>query len=540
MEKGLLYDTTLRDGSQAVGVQFSVNDKVRIAQHLDALGLDYIEGGWPSPANARDLGFFAAMREAPLRRAKLVAFGSTCRAGTPARDDAQLQQLLACGVPAIAIFGKSWDLHVTDALRITLEDNLRMIEDSVAYLREQGVEVIYDAEHFFDGYRANPDYALRTLQAAARGGAAWIVLCDTNGGSLPGQVGAALRAARAAVSVPLGIHAHNDSELAVANSLAAVEDGARMVQGTMNGYGERCGNANLCSIIPNLELKLGFAGLPEGGLAHLYTAAHFVAEVANMAPPSREAFVGAVAFSHKGGVHIDSVLKLKRSYEHIDPALVGNATQLVVSDQAGGSSIVERAARLGITLDKKAAATRALLAQLKEAEHDGYEFEAADASFELLLRRGLQQFTPPFDITDFRVIVGARVTAECHLSEGIIGQASSPLALSEAIVRVNIGDAEEHTVASGDGPVHALDGALRKALEPHFPELRGIRLTDFKVRVVNVRAGTAARVRVLEESTDADGNTWSTVGVHENIIVASLEALRDSLYYGLRFAPAVA
>ena len=411
-------------------------------------------------------------------------------------------------------------MHVTEALRATLPENLRMIEDTVAFLRSQGVEVVYDAEHFFDGYQANPDYALETVRAAARGGASWIVLCDTNGGTLSPQLAAGVQAVRAAVEVPVGIHTHNDAELAVANSLTAVAEGARMVQGTMNGYGERCGNANLCAIIPTLELKMGYRALPEGRLAQLTSAAQFVAEVANLHPPEFAAYVGSAAFSHKAGVHIDSVLKLKRSYEHIVPETVGNSTRMMVSDQAGGSVVVERAQRLlGVTLDKKDARAREVLAMVKEKEHDGYEFEAAEASFELMLRRHLQQFTPRFAVTDFRVIIGRQILGAD--------------AISEAIVRVQIGDAEEHTVADGDGPVNALDGALRKALEPHFPELRDIRLTDFKVHVVNVRAGTAARVRVLVESTDTAGNTWSTVGAHENIIVASLEALCDSLHYGL-------
>jgi len=521
MEKVQLFDTTLRDGAQSAGIAFSVNDKVRIALHLDQLGMDYIEGGWPSPANPRDTSFFEQMRTTSLKHAKLVAFGSTCRAGLRASEDSQLRQLLIAGTPVICIFGKSWDLHVTHALRISLEENLQIIEDSVAFLRSQGVEVIYDAEHFFDGFHANPDYALATVQAAARGGAQWIVPCDTNGGCLPEQIQAGIRALRGITDIPLGIHAHNDSELAVANSLAAIDEGVRMVHGTVNGYGERCGNANLCSIIPSLELKKGYRALPEGRLSDLYSTAHFVAEVANLHPPENSAYVGDAAFAHKAGVHIDSVLKEKRSYEHVPPETVGNATRLLISDQAGGSAVVERAQRLlGIDLDKKSPQTKAILARLKEAENEGYEFEAAEASFEMLLRRCLNQFTPEFEVTDFRVIVGGRIMGTS--------------ALSEAIVRVKIGEIEVHTVADGDGPVHALDGALRKALEPYFPPLLSVRLSDFKVRVVNVRAGTAARVRVLVETTDVNGTTWSTIGVHENIIIASLEALSDSLHYAIR------
>lgn len=520
MEHVLIYDTTLRDGAQTSGIAFSVKDKIRITQHLDLLGIDYIEGGWPNPSNQRDNEFYQAMQTVALQHARLVAFGSTCRSNVAACDDRQLNHLIGTGAPAIAIFGKSWDLHVTEALRTTLDENLRMIEDSVAFLCSAGIEVIYDAEHFFDGYRANPDYALATLQAAERGGAQWIALCDTNGGFLPDQLRDAIHASQRAVKTPLGIHAHNDADLAVGNSLIAVAEGARMVQGTINGYGERCGNANLCSIIPALELKMGYSALPEGKLAELTATAHFVAEVANMHPPEYQAYVGNAAFSHKAGVHIDSVIKLKRSYEHIMPEAVGNSTRLLVSDQAGGGAVVDRAQRLlGIELDKRSPATQQILAKLREAENEGYEFEAAEASFELLLRRSLEQLESVFEVTDFRVIVGGRVISR------------SPL--SEAIVRVRVGTCEEHTVADGDGPVHALDSALRKALEPHFPVLRTVRLSDFKVRVVNTRAGTAARVRVLVETTDQNGNTWSTVGVHDNIIIASLEALCDSLQYAL-------
>jgi len=524
MEKIILYDTTLRDGAQTSGISFSVKDKVHIARHLDLLGIDYIEGGWPSPANQRDIEFYDAMRDLPLQHTRLTVFGSTCRKDMPAEDDPQLRQLIAAGTPVVCIFGKSWDLHVIEGLRAKPEENLRMIEDSVAFLIGNGLEVIYDAEHFFDGFRANPDYALSTLRAAARGGAQWIALCDTNGGSLPDQIRDGMRAARGAVETPLGIHTHNDSELAVANTLVAVEEGARMVQGTMNGYGERCGNANLCAIIPSLELKMGYRTLPDGNLKGIYAAAHYVAEVANMHPPEYQAYVGSAAFSHKAGVHIDSVLKLKRSYEHIPPEAVGNSTRMLISDQAGGSVVAERAQRLlGVNMEKKDPVTRELLALVKERENEGYEFEAAEASFEMLLLRHLNLFEPQFEVTDFRVIVGKRMLGN--------------EALSEAILRVKIGSEEEHTVADGDGPVNALDSALRKALLNHFQvELENIRLTDFKVRIINVRAGTAARVRVLVESADGEGNTWSTVGVHENIIVASLEALCDSLHYGLRMA----
>jgi 2-isopropylmalate synthase len=528
VEKVFIYDTTLRDGAQTPGIAFSEGDKVRIAHRLDDLGVDFIEAGWPSPGNARDTAVFAALREKPLTHAQLTAFGSTCRPGAPAGEDPLLQALVASQAPAVTIFGKAWNLHVTGALHITLDDNLRLIEDSVAWLRSQQVKVLYDAEHFFDGYAADPGYALATLQAAANAGAECLILCDTNGGALPSAVRAACRAAREAAGAPLGIHTHNDGGLAVANTLTAVEEGCRHVQGTFNGYGERCGNADLCTIIPLLEIKLGMRALPEGQLARLYDAAHFVAEVANVRPPEREPYVGAEAFTHKAGVHIDSLVKLKGSYEHITPEQVGNMARYALSDQAGGAAIVERAERLGIALDKKSAATKQILARVKEAEHEGYEFEAAEASFELLLRRELGLLTPAFEVVDFRIIVG-------HL-EPIKQARAGAEAISEAIVRVKIGQKEEHTGADGDGPVHAVDSALRKALERHFPPLRHMRLTDFKVRVVNVRAGTAARVRVLVETTDDTGRTWSTVGAHENIIVASIEALCDALHYGLMSA----
>ena len=520
MDKVLIYDTTLRDGAQTSGVSFSVNDKIRIARHLDGLGVDYVEGGWPSPANPRDIAFFEAMRAHPLGHAKFAAFGSTCRSFLKASEDSQLLQLLAFETPVVTIFGKSWDLHVTEALRIPLEENLRMIEDSVSFLRSQGVETIYDAEHFFDGYAANPEYALETLKSAARGGAQCIVLCDTNGGCLPNQLRQILRLVQQTVALPIGIHAHDDAGVAVANTLIAVEEGVRHVQGTINGLGERCGNANLCAIIPNLELKMGYGALPPGQLKELYAAAHFVAEVANLHPPDHQAYVGDSAFAHKGGVHIDSVMKLKSSYEHVMPEEIGNATRLLVSDQSGGSTVVARARKLGIELDKKSPVTQEILAQLKDNEHNGYAYEAAEASFALLIQRHLKQFTPQFMVTDFRVITN---------SNTITG-----VPMSEAIVRLRVGEDEEHTVADGDGPVNALDSALRKALRHHFSELEHIKLTDFKVRVVNVRAGTAARVRVLVESSDTLGNTWSTVGVHENIIQASFEALCDSLHYGIR------
>jgi len=512
----VLYDTTLRDGAQTEGVSLSVDDRVKIARRLDELGMDYIEGGWPG-ALPIDTAFFEHMRQEPLARARLAAFGSTRRPRAKVEQDPQVQSLLEAGTHTVTIFGKSWDLHVEGTLRATLRQNLDMIEDTVGYLKAQGREVFYDAEHFFDGHKGNPGYALDTLRAAQAAGADCIVLCDTNGGTLPHELEQRVRAAQAAVSTPLGIHAHNDSDLAVANTLAAVGLGVSQVQGTINGYGERCGNANLCSVIPNLQLKLGKRGLEPESLARLYEVAHYVAEVANLPPAERQPFVGRSAFAHKAGVHVDAVLKRPEAYEHIMPERVGNQRRLLVSDQAGASAVIYKAHTLEIDLAKESPETRALLRRVKEMEHEGYQFEGAEASFDLLMRKTMGLYRELFELGGFRVIVEKR-------AEGDI--------LSEATIKVTVDGVQEHTAAEGDGPVHALDGALRKALEKFYPQLRDIKLTDFKVRVIAGSEGTAAKVRVLVESSDG-ADSWSTVGVHTNIIEASWQALVDALEYGL-------
>ncbi|RMF88190.1 MAG: citramalate synthase [Nitrospirae bacterium] len=512
-----LYDTTLRDGTQSVQVAFSVVDKVRVAERLDALGIHYIEGGWPG-ANPRDGEFFEQVAKAPFFRDKVVAFGATRHARNRPEADPNLAALLAAGTATITIFGKTWDLHVREALKIDLEQNLELIADSVAYLAARVERVFFDAEHFFDGFRANPDYALACLRAAAEAGAARIVLCDTNGGTLPEAVRTGVLAARTAVAVPLGIHAHNDAELAVANSLAAVEAGATQVHGTINGVGERCGNANLCSVIPNLKLKLGIDCIGDAQLASLKSTSAFVSELANLAPDPRLPYVGDAAFAHKGGVHVSAVRRNPATYEHVDPALVGNHQRVLVSDLAGKGNIHMKAAEYGINLDAGSEEVAGILAHLKQLEADGYQFEGAEASFELLVRRLTDRWHDPFQILAFRTI-NERYE---HARE----------AISEATVRVAVDGQVEHTVASGAGPVHAIDRALRRALERFFPELSEVRLLDYKVRVLASDHGTESRVRVLVESGDGEAR-WGTVGVSANVVDASLQALVDALEFKL-------
>jgi len=513
----LLYDTTLRDGAQTEGIAFSVDDKVKIARKLDELGVDYLEGGFSDPSNRTDMEFFARMREESLEHARLVVFGMTRRAGLAAKDDPGLRNMVALGAGTAALVAKTWDLHVTAALRVDLKENLKMIHDSVRYVKGHGLEVCFDAEHFFDGFRQNREYALECLRAAADEGADWICLCDTNGGALPEEIREAVGVMRREIRVPLGIHAHNDCELAVANTLAAVEVGATLVQGTINGYGERCGTANLCAVIPNLQLKMNRRVLTEEQLGQLYEAAHYVASVANMPPPEREAYVGRSAFSHKGGLHVDAMLKHPRTYEHIGPELVGNERRYLISDQAGRSAVIFKVQALDLGLDKDSPQAREILARLKEMEHSGYQFEGAEASFELMVRKSMGRHRPRFELEGFRVIVEKDRSGEIR---------------TEATIKVQVDGEAEHTAAEGDGPVHALDNALRKALERFYPQLAGIRLTDFKVRVVDAAEGTAAKVRVMVESR-AGARTWTTVGVHTNIIEASWQALVDGVEYGL-------
>lgn len=511
-----IYDTTLRDGAQGEGLAYSVEDKLKIARALDEIGVSYIEGGWPG-ANPKDVEFFERAKSLPLNHGLLAAFGSTRRANGLAADDAVVQGLLGAETPIVTIFGKSWDFHVDIALKTTLEENLRMIADTISHLRACGRRAFYDAEHFFDGFHANSEYALDTLKAAAQAGAETIILCDTNGGRLPEQVGEIVAIVRAAVpGVRLGIHCHNDSELAVANSLAAVESGATHVQGVFNGYGERCGNANLCSIIPNLELKLGRRCLPDGKLKLLTHTSRYINEVANLVPNERAAFVGRSAFAHKGGIHVSAVSRARETYEHINPADVGNETRVLISDQSGISNIRFKADELGDEFSKNPEAARRLLGQLKVLEHEGYSFEDAEASFQLLAWGALGRRTRFFDPVEYRVWISS---------------SGDP----EAVVRVRIGDEEIHTASLGVGPAHALDLALRKALLQHYPQISRLHLIDYKVRILNGEKASAAKTRVHVETSDGE-KSWNTVGVGENIIAASWQAIIESIEYGLQIS----
>ena len=509
-----IYDTTLRDGTQREGISLSCEDKLRIARRLDELGVTFIEGGWPG-SNPKDAEFFAAARDISWQRAVVAAFGSTCRVGGGPEDDANIQALLESGAPVCTVVGKTWTLHVTDVLRTNLDENLRIIEKSLAFLREKGRRVIYDAEHFYDGWRADPVYALATLEAAARGGAETLVLCDTNGGSLPWQIAEITRAVRAKVKTPLGIHAHNDSETAVANSLAAVQEGAIQVQGTVNGYGERCGNANLCSIIPALELKMGKRCLPEGHLRTLTEASHFVAEVANLAPDEHLPYVGKSAFAHKGGIHVAAMRRTAVSYQHVVPELVGNQMRVVVSELSGRGNLLAKAEEYG--LGQGAGDVGGVLNEIKALEAKGFSFEAAEASVAMMMKRAEPGYRPPFELVDFLVNV------EHRTGRGIF---------AEAMVKVRVDGDLLHTAAEGDGPVDALDAALRKALLPRHPRVAELHLVDYKVRILDGSRGTAATTRVLVD-TQQGTRRWSTVGASTNIIEASWLALVDAIEYGL-------
>jgi 2-isopropylmalate synthase len=504
-----LFDTTLRDGTQSEGLSLSVEDKLKIAGLLDGFGLHYIEGGWPA-SNPKDSEFFRRAKSLKLRQAKLTAFGSTRKAGVRPEDDVNLRALLEADTPAVAIFGKSWRLHVEKVLETTAEENLAMIADSVAFLKGNGREVVYDAEHFFDGYRADPAYALSTVAAAARAGADWIVLCDTNGGSLPAWVAKVVGEVKVHVSTPLGAHTHNDGEMAVANALAAVEAGCTHVQGTINGYGERCGNANLVSIIPALQLKMGRRCVPAESLARLTELSRTVSEIANLNPDAHAPYVGVSAFAHKGGVHVAAVEKVAESYEHVAPELVGNRRHAVVSELSGRGNVRVRAGALG--LDARGQ-EREVVAAVKELENQGYQFEAAEGSFELLVRRSRPGYRAPFEVLAVVVTAAKR--------DG------KPM-LAEATVKLRVDGETVHTAAEGTGPVHALDRALRKALVPHYPVLADVRLADYKVRILDPEAATGARTRVLIEAAHGE-ERWSTIGVSENIIEASGQALADSL-----------
>jgi 2-isopropylmalate synthase len=530
----VVYDTTLRDGAQGPGVSFSVSDKLKVARKLDELCLEYVEAGWPG-SNPKDTEVFDALREEPLQRARLAAFGATRRHGVSAEEDENLRELLASGAPVCTLVGKASAWQVREVLRVSREENLAMIRESIAYLVSQGREVIFDAEHFFDGFDADGDYALDACVEAARAGASWVVCCDTNGGRMPHEIarGVGVLVERlSAVDRPggggaggggpvrIGIHCHNDCDLAVANTLAAVEAGADMVQGTINGLGERCGNANLCSVVPNLRIKLGLDALDDGGVSRLTEASQYVAEIANMALSPQVPFVGDGAFAHKGGQHVAAVMRHQDAYQHIDPQLVGNHSRVLVSELSGRGNVLYKAREFGIDVDKDDPMTRRLVRHLKELEHQGYSYEGADASFEMVIRRMRDGYVPPFVVVDFIALVERRQ----HDGEVI----------SEGTIKVRVGDEVLHTAADGNGPVNALDLALRKALLPRFPQLEHVRLHDYKVRILDEAAGTYAVTRVLIESGDVrDGRRWSTVGCSANIIEASMAAVADSLEYAV-------
>ncbi len=509
-----IYDTTLRDGAQMEHISFSVKDKLRIAERIDEL-VHYIEGGWPG-SNPRDIEFFKRAKKLKLKNAKLVSFGSTRKANKKAEKDRNLRALLEADTDTICIFGKSWDLHVKDALKVTSKENLSMIEDSIEYLKSKDRTVIYDAEHFFDAYESNTDYTMETLEVAQAAGADYIVLCDTNGGTLPPRMHVIVEDVKSQMKAPLGIHAHNDADVAVANSIIAVRRGAVQVHGTINGIGERCGNANLCSVIPNIKLKLGIDCVKDEQLKKLTEISRFVSEIANVSPQHNMAYVGSSAFAHKGGIHVDAVLKKPETYEHTNPELVGNARRILVSELSGKSTVLIKAEEYGLDLKKHTPETQKILETLKDMESEGYQFEGAEASFELLVKKALGSYKSFFTLEGFRVTVDAR----------------DDELIAEATVKVKAGKKHEHTAAEGNGPVNALDNALRKALEKFYPVLREVRLMDYKVRVLDEKSGTGSRVRVLIQSSD-NRTSWGTVGVSENIIEASLIALADSIDYKL-------
>ena len=517
-QRVLIYDTTLRDGTQAEDISVTSKDKIKIAKKLDELHFDYIEGGWPG-SNPKDMDFFNAMKKEKLNHSKLVAFGSTHRAGMKPENDPNIKALLEAGVEVVTVFGKTWDFHVTDALEISLEENLDIIFNTISYLKKEVNEVIYDAEHFFDGYKRNKDYAIKTLKAAQEAGADWIVLCDTNGGTLTFELEEIIKKVKPYINGKMGIHAHNDADLAVANSLYAVKHGVTMVQGTINGFGERCGNANLCSIIPNLILKMnvdclnGYESLKK--LTHL---SRYVNEILNKRHNRHQPYVGTSAFTHKGGVHVSAVRKAPETYEHINPELVGNKRKIVISDLSGKSNIIAKAEELGLKIDMNSNLAKEVLDRVKDLENKGFQYEGADASFEILVRKAAGVYKNYFELIGFRVIDEKRKDDK------------EPI--SEATVMIKVNDIVEHTASLGDGPVNALDNALRKALKKIYPELDEVKLSDYKVRILSPDEGTAALTRVLIESEDKE-DKWTTVGVSQNIIEASWQALVDSIEYKL-------
>ena len=515
MRQVIAYDSTLRDGAQAQGVSFTVEDKLKIVQRLDDLGIGYIEAGNPG-SNPKDLAFFEQVTALQLKSAKIIAFGSTRKVGATAAEDRNLQSLLLANTSAVAIFGKSWDYQVTDILRTSLEENLNMISDTIGFLKSKEKEVVFDAEHFFDGYKANPNYAMQTLEAAVKAGADVLCLCDTNGGTFPDEISRVTKAVVDTFDVQIGIHCHNDCEMAVANSVAAVQAGASQVQGTINGIGERCGNANLCAIIPNLQLKLGMACIPPENMAALTSAARYVNEIANMPFNEKAPYVGNDAFSHKGGMHIDAVSKNPMSYEHINPETIGNVRHILVSEVAGRSALLSKINAVDTSLNKDSPDTKRILEHLKSLEHDGYQFESAESSFELLVQRLLGKHQPFFTLKEYKVST----------------QESSTGLSSSASIRIAVGDQEETATAEGEGSVNALDKAVRKALERFYPAIQNMKLVDYKVRVLDSDKATAAKVRVLIESSD-QRMAWTTVGVSTDIIEASWHAMCDAIEYKL-------
>ena len=516
-EKIEVYDSTLRDGAQAEAISFSLEDKLMIAEKLDEIGVHYIEGGWPNPTNLKDMEFYKRVKELRLSNSKVSAFGSTRRVSNRADKDPVLLNLIAADTEIVTIYGKCWDLHVNEVLRISKDDNLRLIEDSVKFLVSEGRIVFFDAEHFFDGYKADQDYALKSVMAAEAGGARLIVLCDTNGGSIPDEIGTMCDNVREKIHIPFGIHCHNDAGLSSGNTMTAVLHGAVHVQGTINGIGERCGNDNLCTTIPNIALKLGIECIPGENMVELMGLSRFVSEIANEAHNHRQPYVGESAFAHKGGSHIDGVLKNSRTFEHIDPSIVGNQRRFLLSDQSGRATVFAKLNKIYMDLDKNGPGVKAVLKELKKKENEGYQYEAAQGSFELLAAKIIEDYEPPFVLGLFRVITDRR---------------ENGLMVSEATIKLIVDGTEEHTAAEGDGPVDALNGALRKALERFYPNVTSVRLEDYKVRVLDTTAGTEAKVRVLIESTDGV-DVWGTVGVSENVIEASYIALVDSLAYKL-------
>lgn len=514
MNRIFIYDTTLRDGSQGEGISFSLQDKLAITLKLDDLGVDYVEGGYPI-ANPKDETYFHEVKSLRLRHARIAAFGSTRRAGNRVEEDNNVKALLQAETPVVTIVGKSWDFQVRSVLKVSLDENLRMVADTITYLKSKGKEVFFDAEHFFDGYKKNYEYAVKVLQAAQESGADALVLCDTNGGSLPAEIAEIVGVVREKIQGMLSVHVHNDGDLAVANTLAAVNQGVRQVQGTINGIGERCGNADLCSIIPNLVLKMGYDCLEEGGLRKLTEVSRYVYETANLLLRSNQPFVGTSAFAHKGGLHINAIQKDKGTYEHIPPESVGNERKILISELSGSSTILAKVEKFNLTHDSKL--MKDILEEVQKLENEGYQFESAEASFELLVRKKIGRYSIFFDLEGFRVIVEKR---------------ENGLPVTEATVKVKVNDIQELSASEGYGPVNALDSALRKALERFYPSLKDMKLVDYKVRVINPRSGTAAKVRVIIESQDRE-NIWNTVGVSENVIEASWYALVDSIEYKL-------